>query len=154
MDQEPHYTVQQYPNISKSAVVDHAPWSVHQEIVIKDSLLDQQILNVAPSELFIDVGANIGQMLLSGLIGDITTMAFDPLEYDITKICTGVKETIARGLMPAASMDKLHLFRAVVGNESKENVTITRPDDSFGKFEQASLFKDTIGEFSTGAQHQ
>jgi hypothetical protein len=154
MDNEPHYTVQQYPNISKSAVVDHAPWSVHQEIVMKDSLLDQQILNVAPNELFIDVGANIGQMLLSGLIGDITTMAFDPLEYDITKICTGVKETIARGLMPAASMDKLHLFQAVVGNESKENVTITRPDDSFGKFEQASLFKDTIGEFSTVAQHQ
>lgn len=147
MDKEPHYTIQQYPNVSKSAVIDHAPWSSHQEVIIKHALLDQQILNIQSDSLFIDVGANIGQMTLTGLIRNIHTMAFDPLEYDITKICSGVKETMERGLISPTSMEKLHLYRAVVGNESRGNVSITRPDDGFGKFEQASLFKDTIGEF-------
>ena len=84
-------------------------------------------------------------MTLTGLISNITTFAFDPLEYDMIKICTGVKETISRGFMPPSNRNNLHLFRALVGNESKANVTISRPDDSFGKFEQASLFPGTIG---------
>ena len=145
IDADPRYTIQQYPSRSMSAVIDHAPWSAHRDTVVKDALLDQQILNMDRDDLFIDVGANIGQMLITGLISNISTIAFDPLIYDITKICTGVKETVARGFMPHGNTDRLHLFRAVVGNESKANVTISRPDDSFGKFEQASLFKDTSG---------
>ena len=46
--------------------------------------------------------------------------------------------------MPS-QLKNLHLFRSLVGNESKANVSILRPDASFGKFEQASLFANTIG---------
>ncbi len=154
MDSEPHYSVAEFPLYNKSAVVNYAPWSAWKEKKIFDGggsnnnggLLYHQILDISPNEIFIDVGANIGQMTLVGLISGVATFAFDPLEYDIVKICSGVNETVRRGYATQKlSSENLHLFRALVGNESQSNVSITRPDDAFGKFEQASLFQNTIG---------
>ncbi len=105
--------------------------------------MHDQILEIDPDEIFIDVGANIGQMAIVGLVSGVKTFAFDPLEYDMMKICSGVNETVKRG--HAQTTENLHLFRALVGNVSQTNVSITRPDDAFGKFEQASLFANTIG---------
>lgn len=151
MDSDPHYSVAEFPLYNKSAVVNYAPWSRWKERVIFDGEssgggLYHQILDISPNEIFIDVGANIGQMTLVGLISGVATFAFDPLEYDIMKICSGVNETVRRGYATQKlSIENLHLFRALVGNESRSNVSITRPDDAFGKFEQASLFENTIG---------
>lgn len=127
--------------------MDFAPWSPgkDQEKIFDESNggLYHQILEIDPNEIFIDVGANIGQMAMVGLVSGVTTLAFDPLEYDMMKICSGVNETMKRG--HTQTTENLHLFRALVGNESQTNVSITRPDDAFGKFEQASLFANTIG---------
>jgi FkbM family methyltransferase len=69
----------------------------------------------------------------------------DPLLYDVTKICTSLKENLKRGWATQEGASKLHIFHALVGNESQSNVSISRPHESFGKFEQASLFPNTIG---------
>ena len=145
-DPKPNFAISDFPQ-NKSAVVDYAPWSAVSPNTHKvhNENLFHQILSIPTDELFIDVGANIGQMTLAGLAAGKITYAFDPLEYDITKICTGVKESIARGYVLPSQLKKMHLFRSLVGNESKANVSISRPDDSFGKFEQASLFANTIG---------
>ncbi len=146
IDTEPHFAVYEFPDFNRSAVVDFPPWAPGNRgsHAIIGGLFDQ-ILSVEPNEVFIDVGANIGQMALAGLVGGKTTFAFDPLEYDIKKICAGMKETLGRGWTTQEAINQLHLYRALVGNESQTNVSISRPDDSFGKFEQASLFPGTIG---------
>jgi len=147
IDTEPHYSIAEFTLYNKTAVVDYAPWSPgkdgKQVFDENNGGLYHQILDVDQDEIFIDVGANIGQMAMVGLVSEVTTFAFDPLEYDIMKICSGVKETVKRG--HTQTIENLYLFRALVGNESQSNVSITRPDDAFGKFEQASLFSNTIG---------
>eukprot|EP00984_Skeletonema_dohrnii_P020448 scaffold9977_cov72-Skeletonema_dohrnii-CCMP3373.AAC.1 len=147
IDTEPHYSIAEFTLYNKTAVIDYAPWSSGKDgkkvFDENNGGLYHQILDVYQDEIFIDVGANIGQMAMVGLVSEVTTFAFDPLEYDIMKICSGVKETLKRG--HAQTIENLYLFRALVGNESQSNVSITRPDDAFGKFEQASLFSNTIG---------
>ncbi|KAL7490568.1 hypothetical protein ACHAWT_000134 [Skeletonema menzelii] len=146
-DTAPHYTIAEFPLYNKTAVVDYAPWTAEKDtkqiFTESNGGLYHQILAIDPGEIFVDVGANIGQMTMVGLVSGVTTFAFDPLEYDIMKICSGVNETVKRG--HTQTTENLHLFRALVGNESQTNVSITRPDDAFGKFEQASLFANTIG---------
>ena len=146
-DTEPHYTIEEFPVYNKTAVVDYPPWAPGKDTKHifdeNNGGLYHQILAIEPGEIFIDVGANIGQMAIVGLVSGVTTFAFDPLEYDMMKICSGVNETVTR--RHTETTENLHLFRALVGNESQTNVSITRPGDDFGKFEQASLFANTIG---------
>lgn len=146
-DNDPHFTANYFPQIDKQAIIDFPWWSGEKDKNTTQTaeLYDQVFKEVLPNELYIDVGANIGQMTLPGIIASKLTYAFDPLLYDVTKICSGVKENLVRGLATQEGASKLHLFRALVGNESQSNVSISRPEESFGKFEQASLFSNTIG---------
>ena len=146
-DNDPHFTVYNFPQIDKQAIIDYPWWNGGKEknTTRTEEIYDQVFKEVLPNELYIDVGANIGQMTLPGIIASKLTYAFDPLLYDVTKICSGLKENLVRGLATQEGASKLHLFHALVGNESQSNVSISRPEESFGKFEQASLFSNTIG---------
>jgi len=146
-DNDPHFTLVTFPQVDKQVVIDYPWWSGGKDknLTKTDEMYAQVFEEVLPNELYIDVGANIGQMTLPGIVASKLTYAFDPLLYDVTKICSGLKETLVRGLATQEGASKLHLFRALVGNESQSNVSISRPDEAFGKFEQASLFSNTIG---------
>eukprot|EP00984_Skeletonema_dohrnii_P006258 scaffold2246_cov72-Skeletonema_dohrnii-CCMP3373.AAC.2 len=101
IDTEPHYSIAEFALYNKTAVVDYPPWSAGKDgkkvFDENNGGLYHQILDVDQDEIFIDVGANIGQMAMVGLVSEVTTFVFDPLEYDIMKICSGVKETVKRG---------------------------------------------------------
>ena len=101
IDTAPHYTIEDFPVYNKSAVVDFPPWfkGRGQKRIFDETNggLYHQILEIDPDEIFIDVGANIGQMAIVGLVSGVKTFAFDPLEYDMMKICSGVNETVKRG---------------------------------------------------------
>jgi len=146
-DNDPHFTLVTFPQVDKQVVIDYPWWSGGKDknLTKTDEMYAQVFEEVLPNELYIDVGANIGQMTLPGIVASKLTYAFDPLLYDVTKICSGLKETLVRGLATQEGASKLHLFRALVGNESQSNVSISRPEEAFGKFEQASLFSNTIG---------
>ena len=147
IDTEPHFLLTTFPQ-NKKAIVDYPVWHPFVKKGAKTHMtagkLFHQILNVDSNEAFIDVGANIGQMTLGALVGNKITYAFDPLEYDMKKICTGIQESLDRGLITQEAVDRLHLYRTLVGNESLTNTSISRPDESFGKFEQASLSAKTM----------
>jgi FkbM family methyltransferase len=134
-----------------AAVVDrpwwsgrHAEYHVNAEEVNAPGFF-QILLNSSRDEIFVDVGANVGQMALVGMVANFSTWAFDPLEYDIMKICEGVHQNVERGFIAPTQSQRLHLFQLLVGNETLDAVNISRPNANFGKFEQASLAATTIG---------
>ena len=94
-------------------------------------------------EIYIDVGANIGQTSMPALVRGIETYAFDPIEYDIRRICEGHQTNLQRG--HATTGRNFHLYRTLVGNELKAEAEIYRPEEGFGKFEQSSLYANRIG---------
>ena len=147
-DNDPHMTVLAYPSYGgRRAAVDRAWWAPGSktEVNVSGDLHDQIFHEVLPQELYVDVGANVGQMAMPGLVANKTTYAFDPLAYDVTKLCAGVKENLKRAWATEENAAKVHIFHALVGNESRANVSISRPEAAFGKFEQASVFPQTIG---------
>ncbi len=143
MDTEPYFGVTKFPQ-NKMAIVDNPVWKKRPTWNYSRRTIMHLIQDVQPDEAFIDVGANIGQMTLGALAGGKIIYAFDPLAYDITKICSGIQESLNRGYFAQTEADRLQLYRVLVGNESLTNASVTRPDDAFGKFDQASVLENTM----------
>lgn len=150
-DPDPHIWLHNFTNFT--AAVDRGWWSGRGTDLWSDEHTRMPffplLLNGSSSrhdELFVDVGANVGQMAMVGLVANFTTFAFEPIEYDILKLCEGVRQNVERGyLLPRQAQANLHLYRLIVGNASLRAVNISRPETRFGKFEQSSLAGETIG---------
>ena len=137
-------------------VVSFPKWVGHSRA--KDQMLEddggstsyQFLPEIRDGEIYIDVGANIGQTSMPALVQKgLETYAFDPLEFDIVRICEGWQANLDRGYVPpqvGGVVDPpFYLFRTLVGDQLQESFNISRPYDDFGKFEQASIFSNTIG---------
>ena len=68
--------------------------------------------------------------------------AIDPISYDIAKIiCEGLKANVEQGWV---KQELLHLYHAAAGPQYDPSITITRPSDEIGKFDQASLSREAV----------
>ena len=104
--------------------------------------------------VFVDVGANVGFITNFGLaIPNVTVVAIDPISYDIAKLCEGYHSMIEKGYhRPSKSSNSslssgpslYQLYHAAAGPTNQPNVTITRPSDNEGYFDQASLTRSAV----------
>jgi FkbM family methyltransferase len=107
-------------------------------------------LNDTSSRAFIDVGANVGFMTNFATITSADgrnrpVFAIDPISYDIAKICEGYRANLGAGRIKATNPAKvLHLYHAAAGPSFEPNMSISRPPDSVGFFDQSSLSRDAI----------
>jgi len=96
---------------------------------------------------FIDVGANVGFMTHLALSLQHPVYAIDPISYNIAKICEGYQANVVKGWIIDNNNNNssiLHLFHAAAGPTYDANITITRPSDEIGKFDQSSLSRTFI----------
>jgi FkbM family methyltransferase len=112
----------------------------------EDHLMDLIFQETLLEELLIDVGSNVGKYSMLGLVTGRETYAFDPLEFNAIKQCHAIQKNILQGFASQENAKhKYHYFRAAVGDEDKDEIDISRPEDKFGKFDQASMLGNTIG---------
>jgi FkbM family methyltransferase len=105
-------------------------------------MIQDLLMKTPPSHAFVDVGANVGFMT-NFAARDRTVYAIDPISYDISKICEANRANLAQGW---ATPNALHLFHAAAGPMEKPNITITRPPDEVGYFDQSSLSRDAVNQ--------
>jgi FkbM family methyltransferase len=103
-------------------------------------MIQDLLMKTPPSYAFVDVGANVGFMTHFAA-RDRTVYAIDPISYDISKLCEANRANLERGW---ATPNALHLFHAAAGPMEKPNITITRPADDVGYFDQSSLSRDAV----------
>lgn len=104
------------------------------------SSIQKLLLETPPTTAFIDVGANVGFMT-NFATRDRMVFAIDPLSYDIAKLCEGNRANLEEGW---AKPGALQLYHAAAGPASQPNITIMRPADDVGYFDQASLSAEAI----------
>jgi FkbM family methyltransferase len=116
-------------------------------------------LNNTSSRAFIDVGANVGFMTNFATITSPDSQnrpvfAVDPISYDIAKICEGYRANRDAGWINATSSadEVLHLYHAAAGPSFQPNISISRPPDSVGFFDQSSLSRDAIKQQASVVQ--
>jgi FkbM family methyltransferase len=159
-DTDPHMILHTYTDhLSSSsnvlvAAVD-APWWMTKErqssklISSSDDMLSELIFTkIRSDEIYIDVGANIGQTSMPALVSNnmLATYAFDPLGFDITKLCEGTKMNVQLDYTTSEHVQKnFFIFQSLVGNITVPEFNISRPDESFGRFEQSSIYGNTVG---------
>jgi FkbM family methyltransferase len=96
-------------------------------------------------DLFVDVGANIGKYVLTGLIFGIQTLAVEPITDNIDAICGGWQETTKRLEIGVNGSRHVTLLQAAASKKSSDAVNISRPLGRGAKLDQSSLFGNTIG---------
>ena len=106
-----------------------------------DSVEEVQKLVLAspPGAALLDIGANVGFMTFFAPATGRSVYAFDPISYDIAKLCEGLLLNLASNTLSLDQIKQVHLFHAAVGAKAKSNIQITRPADNIGFFDQASL---------------
>jgi len=122
-------------------------WEEMQLADWNDSVQTVQELVLASDKgaALLDVGANVGFMTFMSATVDRPVYSFDPISYDISKLCEGVHANLAAGLMTYEQADKyVNIFHAAVGPVSQDQVEMTRPADSVGYFDQSSLKADAL----------
>jgi FkbM family methyltransferase len=90
---------------------------------------------------FVDVGANVGFIANFGIVLNRTVYAIDPISYNIAKICEGYRENVRVGWAIPGS---LRLYHAAAGPSFQPLINISRPSDSIGFFDQASLSREAV----------
>lgn len=85
----------------------------------------------------IDVGANVGFMSFYGIVIQRPVYAIEPISYNIAKLCEGLEAN-------NNASNLFRLYHAVAGSTLQPNITITRPSDKIGKFDQSSLSSRNI----------
>ena len=106
-----------------------------------DSLRTVQLLiqKSPKGSAFIDVGAHVGFMTFAAPAFDHPVYAFDPIFYDIQKLCEGLLGNIWSGSFSSSMAERVNLFHMAVGPINKEVVEMIRPQTSKGYFDVASL---------------
>jgi len=92
-------------------------------------------------DALVDVGANVGFMVMYGLTQNHPVYAVEPISYNIAKLCEGIRANKNESLI----MDKNYfIYHAAAGSHYIEKINITRPSDNLGKFDQASLSREAV----------
>ena len=117
-----------------------------QEPTGNDSIMHvQQLINKSPpGSAFLDVGANVGFMTFYAPATGRPVYAFDPIKYDIQKICEGLLGNIWSEKFSWDMAKRVNIFHAAVGPENKDVVKMTRPSDAVGYFDQSSLSSSAV----------
>lgn len=99
---------------------------------------------------YVDVGANVGFMTNFAYNQHRHVYGVDPISYDIAKLCEGLAANTEKGWTNSSFF---HLYHAAAGPAFSENITITRPADSEGFFDQSSLSRDNIKKQNVTEEH-
>lgn len=106
------------------------------------------LMNTKNDGAFIDVGGNVGFMSMFAYSQNRTVYAFDPISYNIAKLCEGQRANDEKG--PTVGIHtkesaeaKMLIYHAACGSESG-TLTISRPPDNVGKFDQASAVASSV----------
>jgi len=102
-------------------------------------LVQKLILASPPGAAFLDVGANVGFMTFFAPATGRPVYAFDPISYDVSKLCEGVLVNLAARTLDVPQSALVSIFHAAVGPAPRKGIEITRPADRVGFFDQASL---------------
>ena len=119
-----------------------------QQPIGNDSIRNvQELINKSPpGSAFLDIGANVGFMTFYAPVTGRPVYAFDPIQYDISKLCEGLLGNIWSETFSWEMAKEVNIFHAAVGPENKDNVKITRPSDEIGYFDQASLSASAVNK--------
>jgi FkbM family methyltransferase len=100
----------------------------------------QKLINESPpGSAFLDIGANVGFMSFYAPVTGRPVYAFDPIQYDISKLCEGLLGNVYYKTFSWNMAKNVNIFHAAAGPEFKANVKIVRPNDDVGYFDQAAL---------------
>ncbi|MGB1604644.1 MAG: hypothetical protein ACPIOQ_68570, partial [Promethearchaeia archaeon] len=97
------------------------------------------VLQSAAGAALVDVGANVGFMTFFAAATDRPVFAFDPIGYNVAKLCEGLMVNRAASTLSRVQGDLVHIFHAAVGRRHQGSINVTRPADSVGFFDQSSL---------------
>jgi len=101
-----------------------------------------RLLLDTPEGAVVDVGANVGFMTHLALQMNRTVFAIEPIHYNIAKLCEGRRYTLQQ--FDPNDVGDLHLYQAAAGSVYRKNVSITRPADSVGYFDQTSIASNNL----------
>ena len=86
------------------------------------------VLQSAAGAALVDVGANVGFMTIFAAATDRPVFAFDPIGYNVAKLCEGLMVNRAASTLSRVQGDLVHIFHAAVGSRHQGSINVTRPD--------------------------
>jgi FkbM family methyltransferase len=98
--------------------------------------IQRLLQNTSHDAALVDVGANVGFMSHYGLALGRPVYAFEPISYNVAKLCEGIRISNTGSFY--------HLYHAAAGPAYQQNITITRPSNKIGYFDQTSLTRSNV----------